>query len=257
AAHARALDVRAYRGAGGVDGCRRARRRGADDHGPPLHLALRGPAAEVTRPPSTPSAAPGDVVAQRGEPLVPARPEVGHPGDGVGERPGRDLEELLPPAAGGGDEPRVGQRAEVLRDRLPGDGQVGGETGGGRGPLLRERADHLPPRRVGERREDRIGAIALHASIAASAPSAARDCSGVRSDKTGCRTPRTRAPSVPASSMISTRVGGTRTTSPWAVRWNGSQRNASRRSGSIASTTAARSVPSAQRNTPRPPGRAS
>src|SRR5262245_12547048 len=94
----------------------------------------------------------------------------------------------------------------MLRDGLPRDRKIGGETRGRRRALLRQRSDHLPPRRVRQRGEDRIGAIPLHASITASTVSPALDRMAARGAKAGCSSTRTRVPSGTASSVISAGV---------------------------------------------------
>src|SRR5581483_3679327 len=133
------------------------------------------------------------------------------------------------------DEPGVGERREVLRHRLARHRQLAGELGRGRRPALRQVADHLPPRRVGERAEDEVQRVGHSAE--------ARSSSAVLHAGEDSRTTSL----VPSSSSASVN-----STSP-----SSSHSNASRSSCSTSVTTARRSSPLPQRKLAPPPGRRS
>src|SRR5438552_9727704 len=71
------------------------------------------------------------------------------------ERPGLELPDALAPALPAADEPRLGEHAQVLGDRLAGDARALGQAGDGGRAALREAGHEGQARLVAERGEDR------------------------------------------------------------------------------------------------------
>ena len=205
---------------------------------------------------------------QRLETPVPFGTERRHPQRRRLERRRRQAVARLAPLPGGLDQPRVGQRGQVLRDRLPRDRQPAGELGLRERPVVGEQARDLTPGRVGEGGEDRPRLSVEPASQAAAFWSRkARSSAELRVPaelvplpRLGAELQRSRTP--PASAAC--RPGPPRAGSPRAS----SGRLRSRRpaptgtrtasGGSTASTVTRVVTPSSSHvNDPSPPGRRS
>src|SRR5206468_2652600 len=94
----------------------------------------------------------------------PLRADLLHPVERVAERLRREAVARLAAAPARLYEPRIAERREMLRHRLPRHRELAGELGRGRRSARGERLDHEAPVRIGEGGEDRAYAVAHAAS---------------------------------------------------------------------------------------------